>query len=164
MQLPMDGKSTSVKDLPAASLQALQSAFSDVHYVIIDEKSMVHLTQLSWIDQRCRQIFPTRNDESFGGLSIVLLGEQQNLAEWNSLSLKDIMLNNQEKPTSECLRLLLNKLSSLQHGLMPTLRGIDFLHNKVVTACQGVPACRYGVSNVPVSCASPGSSSLRRIH
>ena len=75
--------------------------------------------------------------------------EQQNLAEWNSLSLKGIILTNQEKSTSECLRLLLNKLSGLQHGLMPTLRGIDFLHNKVVTACQGVPACRYGVSDPP---------------
>ena len=41
---------------------------------------MIGLTQLSWIDRRCREIFPGRADEDFGGLNIILVGNFYQLA------------------------------------------------------------------------------------
>jgi len=40
-------------------------------------------------------------------------------------------------------------LRQLQYGLEPDLWNVAFFHNKVVTACQGVPACRYAVVDPP---------------
>jgi len=57
------------------------------------------------------------------------------------------MAENTDKSTSECLQLLIHRLCQLQHGLRPTLQTIDFLYNKIVTSCQGIPACRYAVSD-----------------
>ncbi|KID90368.1 ATP-dependent DNA helicase PIF1, partial [Metarhizium majus ARSEF 297] len=47
----------------------------DIKYPIIDEKSMLGLRQLSWIDNRLREAFPNRNEEFFGGLNILLVGD-----------------------------------------------------------------------------------------
>ncbi|KID81673.1 ATP-dependent DNA helicase PIF1 [Metarhizium guizhouense ARSEF 977] len=47
----------------------------DIKYLIIDEKSMLGLRQLSWIDNRLREAFPNRNEEFFGGLNILLVGD-----------------------------------------------------------------------------------------
>jgi hypothetical protein len=59
------------------------------------------------------------------------------------------MSENQDKKTSECLQLLITKLSEFQHSLAPSLQTIDFLYSKLITACQGIPACRYAVSDPP---------------
>ncbi|KAK2788489.1 hypothetical protein FQN53_003635 [Emmonsiellopsis sp. PD_33] len=56
------------------NLQSPQALFKDVHYLLIDEKSMVGLYQLSWVDQACCYIFPER-DTRFGGLSVILCGD-----------------------------------------------------------------------------------------
>ena len=40
-------------------------------------------------------------------------------------------------------------LRQLQYGLTQGLCSIEFLHNKLVTACQGSPACRYAVADPP---------------
>jgi ATP-dependent DNA helicase PIF1 len=61
--------------LPAASLTPLQQAFKDIHYLILDEKSMIGQVHLAWIDHRLRQIYPARNDDYFGGLNILLVGD-----------------------------------------------------------------------------------------
>jgi len=63
------------EDLPSASLAPLQQAFKDIHYLVLDEKSMIGQTHLGWIDCRLRQIFPTRCGEYFGGLSVLLVGD-----------------------------------------------------------------------------------------
>jgi hypothetical protein len=67
------------------------------------------------------------------------------LNKWNNLTLKSVMgrAENDGKPMDECLQLLIKELRHLQHGLGPALRTDDFIHNKLVNACQEVPACQY---------------------
>ncbi|XP_044720057.1 PIF1-like helicase domain-containing protein [Hirsutella rhossiliensis] len=63
------------KPLLAIDKAQLQKKLKDVKYLIIDEKSMLGLRQLSWIDDRLREAFPNRNEEFFGGLNILLVGD-----------------------------------------------------------------------------------------
>jgi hypothetical protein len=67
------------------------------------------------------------------------------LNKWNNLTLKSVMgkAENEEKSMNECLQLLIKELRHLQHGLGSVLRTDDFIHNKLVNACQEVPACQY---------------------
>ncbi|XP_044714700.1 PIF1-like helicase domain-containing protein [Hirsutella rhossiliensis] len=53
----------------------IKKKLRDVRYLVIDEKSMLGLRQLSWIDKRLRQVFPARAAEFFGGISIILVGD-----------------------------------------------------------------------------------------
>ena len=75
--------------------------------------------------------------------------QRNNLDKWNSISLSSIMSTNPEKSTTECLQILINELRQLQYGLTPDLRTTAFIHNKLVTACQGIPACRYATADPP---------------
>jgi hypothetical protein len=50
---------------------------------------------------------------------------------------------NEEKSMNECLQLLIKKLRHLQHDLESSLRIDDFIHNKLVNACQKISACQY---------------------
>jgi ATP-dependent DNA helicase PIF1 len=61
------------EDLPVQSLKAMQQKFKGVHYLIIDEKSMVGLKQLTWIHRRLQAI--KANDEWFGGMNVVIIGD-----------------------------------------------------------------------------------------
>ncbi|XP_044716381.1 PIF1-like helicase domain-containing protein [Hirsutella rhossiliensis] len=63
------------KPLLAIDKAQLQKKLKDVKYLIIDEKSMLGLRQLSWIDDRLREAFPNRNEEFFGGLNILEVNE-----------------------------------------------------------------------------------------
>ncbi|EXU94986.1 PIF1-like helicase [Metarhizium robertsii] len=63
------------KPLSAVDKAQLQKKLRDIKYLIIDEKSMLGLRQLSWIDDRLREAFPNRNEEFFGGLNILLVGD-----------------------------------------------------------------------------------------
>jgi ATP-dependent DNA helicase PIF1 len=63
------------EELPIASLMPLQQAFKDIHYLILDKKSMIGQLHLAWIDCRLRQIYPTRNDSYFGGLNVLLVDD-----------------------------------------------------------------------------------------
>ena len=45
--------------------------------------------------------------------------------------------------------MLINTLQQLQYSLVPTLCSTDFLYNKIVSSCQGHPACRIAVSDPP---------------
>src|SRR6266516_285391 len=67
------------------------------------------------------------------------------LGQWNSTTLKSIMSKgeNAGKSTQDCLQLLIKELRHLQHGLDPDLRTDKFLHNKLINACQELPACQY---------------------
>jgi hypothetical protein len=72
---------------------------------------------------------------------------RKNLAEWNATTLQGIIDANTDKPVYQCLQLLIDKLCKQQHGINPEFRTPLFLTNKLVMACQGVPACRIAVSN-----------------
>jgi helitron helicase-like protein/uncharacterized protein DUF6570/PIF1-like helicase len=61
--------------LPSPKLKDTQELFRGVRYVIIDEKSMIGLRALQWIDRRCHQIFPSGRDQPFGGLNIIIAGD-----------------------------------------------------------------------------------------
>ncbi|EXU95533.1 PIF1-like helicase [Metarhizium robertsii] len=63
------------KPLSAVDKTQLQKKLKDIKYLIIDEKSMLGLRQLSWIDDRLREAFPNKNEEFFGGLNILLVGD-----------------------------------------------------------------------------------------
>lgn len=79
------------------NLSALQSTLRDIQYLIIDEKSMVGLKLLSWVDRRCKQSFPRHSGRPFGGLNIVLAGDFWQLppvvgtAPYNDKALKDAL-------------------------------------------------------------------------
>jgi hypothetical protein len=74
---------------------------------------------------------------------------RKNLAEWNATHLQDLINTHPEKPIGECLRLLIDKLLKLQYGIDVDLRTPKLFANKLVTACQGVPACRIAISDPP---------------
>lgn len=61
--------------LSAASEKRLQEKLAGVYWLIIDEKSMIGLRMLHWVDIRCRQAFPHRHQEPFGGLNVILAGD-----------------------------------------------------------------------------------------
>jgi len=62
-------------ELSIPALTAAQNDLRHCQYLIIDEKSMLSLKQLGWLDRRCRQIFPNCANEVFGGLNIILCGD-----------------------------------------------------------------------------------------
>lgn len=72
---------------------------------------------------------------------------RKNLTEWNAITLQHIITDNPEKSISQCLQLLIDKLCKQQHAIDAELRTPRILTNKLVTACQGIPACRIAVSN-----------------
>jgi hypothetical protein len=43
--------------------------------------------------------------------------------------------------------LMIKELRHLQHGLAQNLQTDDFLHNKLILACQNMPACQYACSS-----------------
>ncbi|KAG9518372.1 hypothetical protein KCU93_g8448, partial [Aureobasidium melanogenum] len=72
--------------LDATALGDLQSKLSGVKVIVIDEKSMVDVRLLTWVDQRCRE-FTSVFDKSFGGLSVLLVGDFYQLEPFSSNSL-----------------------------------------------------------------------------
>jgi hypothetical protein len=61
--------------LSLTSLPNMQADFEDCQFLIIDEKSIIGLGAIHRIDQYLWQIFPTKQDEWFDGLNILLLGD-----------------------------------------------------------------------------------------
>ena len=72
LRLPID---TAWADLSPTHLGNIQKMLRGVQYLVIDEKSMLGLRTLGWIDHRLRQVFPRRNAEFFGGMSLILVGD-----------------------------------------------------------------------------------------
>jgi hypothetical protein len=73
----------------------------------------------------------------------------RNLDKWNATTLTTITAKDPEKTTFELVQMLINDLYKLQYGLAPALQSTEFLYNKIITSCQGSPACRYAVSDPP---------------
>ncbi|KAL2499053.1 ATP-dependent DNA helicase [Abeliophyllum distichum] len=55
----------------------MQEDFKDTKLIIIDEYSMLGRSMLANVDLRCRDIFAT--NESFGGVSVILVGDMRQL-------------------------------------------------------------------------------------
>lgn len=72
LRLPV--KST-LQTLSNSALIGLQGLFQHCRFLLIDEKSMLGLKQLYWIDCRLRQILVRQYNVPFGGLNVVLLGD-----------------------------------------------------------------------------------------
>jgi hypothetical protein len=65
--------------------------------------------------------------------------------KFNAMTLKSVMAKpeNQDKAMEDCLQVLIRDLRHLQHGLDAEFRSDKFLLNKLILACQDVPACHY---------------------
>ncbi|QSS66645.1 hypothetical protein I7I51_02834 [Histoplasma capsulatum] len=59
------------EELNPQTLQAMQAGMRNIQYLIIDEKFMIGLCQLSWIDQTCKAIYSHNHHLSFDGLSVI---------------------------------------------------------------------------------------------
>jgi ATP-dependent DNA helicase PIF1 len=70
--LPRNGQ---LEALTASARQQLQAVFQHVKYVIIDEKSMIGLSVLSWVHTRCGEAFPVKASFPFAGLNMILAGD-----------------------------------------------------------------------------------------
>ncbi|KAB2111480.1 hypothetical protein AG0111_0g1919 [Alternaria gaisen] len=60
--------------LSRENLKHLQNHLVNVGYLIIDEKSMVGLRILHFLNRRLREAFPGR-DQEFGGMNIIIMGD-----------------------------------------------------------------------------------------
>jgi ATP-dependent DNA helicase PIF1 len=67
-----------------------------IKYLIIDEKSMIELKILGIIDERLREIFPSNNMETFGGLNVVITGDNWQLQPVGGSSLFKVSAANLE--------------------------------------------------------------------
>jgi hypothetical protein len=74
---------------------------------------------------------------------------RKNLTIWNNTTLQGIINENSDKSIYQCFQLLTDKLLKIRHGIHPEFRTTLFLINKLITACQGVPACRIAISDPP---------------
>lgn len=72
LQLPI---SSALNDIPVAQLAHDITALQGVHYLIIDEKFIVGLEQLSHVDKHLCQVYPEKRDYPFSGINIVLCRE-----------------------------------------------------------------------------------------
>ena len=72
LSLPTKGE---FKDLEGERLHSLQQSLADVHYLIIDELSMVGRSVFGQVDSRLRQVFPRHADQPLGGRSCLLFGD-----------------------------------------------------------------------------------------
>jgi len=72
---------------------------------------------------------------------------RKNLVQWNTITLQTYIDNNPGKPILQCFRMMLDRLLILQHGIDREFRTPRILANKIVTACQGVPATRIAISD-----------------
>ena len=72
LYLPIRGKNNC--DLRGKPLATLQNKLLGVKYIIIDEFSVIGQKMLGWIDRRLRQASGLM-DETFGGFSLILVGD-----------------------------------------------------------------------------------------
>ena len=72
LRLPVKNRSP---ELSPATLKSLQDTFKHIRYLVIDEKSMIDMKQLSLIEARLQEIFPSPNPKPFGGLNLLLCGD-----------------------------------------------------------------------------------------
>jgi hypothetical protein len=72
-----------------------------------------------------------------------------NLTKWNTTNLTTITEENPDKSIYENVQQLINTLYELQYRLEPDLQTTTFLHNKIITSCEGSLAYQLAVSDPP---------------
>ena len=65
------------------------------------------------------------------------------LNKQNALTLRSIVNQNENKSLNKYFETLIIELRNLQHGLNLSLQTDAFIHNKLITACQKINACRF---------------------
>ena len=98
------------------------------------------------------QLFNRSMDEICDNLRSFFEGsgyQRKVLDKWTSTTLPSVIAENPTAKTAESLRILIDRLRKMQYGLNPQLRTPAFLHHKLITACQGVTACQFAVSDPP---------------
>ncbi len=73
-KLPVKGE---FKELDGQLLRDMQKDFEEVECIVIDEYACTSQEMLGWIDRRCRQF--KINDEYFGGLTVIMVGDPAQL-------------------------------------------------------------------------------------
>lgn len=68
-----------LENVDPAILASLQDTWKEIEFLIIDERSFIGQSMLGLIDYRLKQIFPTRNHKDFGGIHILLFGDDAQL-------------------------------------------------------------------------------------
>ena len=76
LNLPVGARGNT--DLKGQALVRLQDKLQNIKYILIDEYSMLGQTLLDWIDKCCRQA-TGQQDEVFGNVSIILIGDPAQL-------------------------------------------------------------------------------------
>lgn len=61
------------------SLSKYQKIFKYITHIIIDEKSLIGRKMLGWIDRRCREFKPDNKHLPFGGMSVILMGDDNQI-------------------------------------------------------------------------------------
>jgi hypothetical protein len=75
-EIPM-ARNVCYTSLDAAAARILQRRLRDIRYLIMDGRGMATWEGWDWVDQRCRDIFPSRRGEPFGGVNVVMLIDSQ---------------------------------------------------------------------------------------
>ncbi len=68
--------------------------------------------------------------------------------EWSNLTLQQVMTET-SKNALQALDVLVQRLRDGQHGLPQELRNDQILHSRIISACQGVDACKIACSLPP---------------
>ena len=72
LKLPLDKRSFG--PLTGVARATLQVEMDGVEFLVIDEKSMIGLTMLAWVDNRL-ELRPSNQESMFGGLNVILVGD-----------------------------------------------------------------------------------------
>ncbi|RAL63276.1 hypothetical protein DID88_004352 [Monilinia fructigena] len=73
--------------------------------------------------------------------------ERNMLAQWNAITLTTVRKSNKDKTLGEFFNIMAKELRSLQMRLQKEMRDPIHMHNKLMLACQGVPACDFACFN-----------------
>ena len=87
LKIPVKKGCGDLEPLVGGPLADLQQSFKYTTAVIIDEKGMVGLGRLSQINERLKQAKPQTSDLSFGGLTVMLVGDLRQLQPVGDLPL-----------------------------------------------------------------------------
>ncbi|POS85838.1 hypothetical protein EPUL_005225 [Erysiphe pulchra] len=104
--------------------------------------TMLKAMALSFYFNRCRgksisELCQAMKD-NFEGLEY----QRYNLQKWNNITFQFIINQNSTKSGMELITILINKLDKMQKALSSEFRTEKALHNKIITACKDVKACK----------------------
>ena len=66
--------------------------------------------------------------------------------KWENMTLYQVINENPDLSTSDCHRILISTLQKLQYALPDEMRSMNTLQDKLIMACENVPACDLRVT------------------